>query len=270
VPTLHDLQRRLAAALFDDAPAAASADIRAHEVSAVARLGIYRRQVRATFRRTLALEYPVIERLVGREYFQQLALEFQAVHPSRAGDLHHIGAPFAAFLRERFCGGAYDYLSHVAALEWAYQESLLAPEVPAFDSQALQRIDPADYARLHFAPHPACRLYFSAYPVLDIWHANQARSAVTQTIDLANGATRILLQRHAHAVQFHRLSAASFALFGALAQQLTLGEALAAAHHAEAEFDLGAALRHFVALGAFADATLGPCGTPSARPRGLS
>lgn len=265
MPTLHELQRRFAAALFDDAPAAVNADIRAAGVNAVARLGIYRAQLRATFLRTLALEYPVIERLVGSEYFKTLALEFHAVHPSRAGDLQHIGAAFAAFLRERFCGGPYDYLSHVAALEWAYQESMIAAEAPELNRDALRQIDPADYARLHFELHPACRLFSSEYPVLDIWRANQPRSEATEIIDLASGATHALLHRRAHVVQLHRLSAAQFALLTALAQQLTLGEALDAAQNAAPDFDLGAALRLFAALGALTAVTLlEPAGIASA------
>src|ERR1700726_4798910 len=65
VASLHELQRRFAAALLDNADAPISADIRPCGISARARLEIYRTQLRATFLRTLALEFPVIERLVG-------------------------------------------------------------------------------------------------------------------------------------------------------------------------------------------------------------
>jgi hypothetical protein len=262
VPTLHELQRRIAAALLDAAPLDIAADIRADGVSATARLDIYRAHLRATFLRTLTLEYPVIERLVGREYFARLALEFQAAHASRCGDLQPIGAPFAAFLRARFGGGRYDYWADVAALEWAYQEVQIAPETADFNCDLLRHIDGADYARLHFELHPACRLVASAYPVLDIWHANQTGCESTPIIDLASGATHALVHRRAHNVQFHRLSAASFALLAALAQSLTLGAALDAAQNLDADFDLAAALCEFVTLGALARATLcAPCAT---------
>jgi hypothetical protein len=142
-------------------------------------------------------------------------------------------------------------------LEWAYQESMTAAAAPEFDLSALQAIDPADYAQLHFEFHPACRLFSSAYPVLDIWRANQGSSAANQTtIDLASGRARVLLLRPAYVVQFHLLSAASFALLAALAGDLTLGAALDAAQNADAAFDLGSALRHFVALGVLTGATL--------------
>jgi uncharacterized protein len=256
VASLHELQRRFAAALLDNAHAPISAAIRPCGISARARLEIYRTQLRATFLRTLSLEFPVIERLVGSDCFRRLAREFQIGHPSRSGDLHHIGAPFAAFLAERFGGGRYDFLSHVAALEWAYQESMIAPAAAALDLEALRAIDPADYGQLHFQLHPACRLFFSEYPVLDIWRANQPGAGPTRRINLAHGATRALLHRPAQVVQFHLLSVAHAALLKGLGRDLTLGEALDAAYDVDPAFELGAPLRHFVALGVLTQATL--------------
>jgi hypothetical protein len=257
VPPLHELQRRFAAALFDETADAASIDIRADAGDGAARLGIYLQQLRAHFQRALALEFPVIKRLVGADYFGRLARDFQARHPSRAGDLAHIGAPFAAFLEERFGAGRYAYLAPVAALEWAYHESMHAPEAPGLDCNALAQIDSTRYPRLRFELHPACRLYSCAYPVLDIWRANQPDAQGAQSIDLASGATRVLLHRRAQVVEFHALSAAHYALVAALARRATLGAAFDAARKADAAFDLGAALRHLVALGALTAARLG-------------
>jgi hypothetical protein len=253
VPTLRDLQRRFAAALFDSTSPQMSAEVRANGID---RLAIYRGQLHAVFARALALEFPVVERLVGSAYFRQLALQFQAAHPSRAGNLHHIGAPFPAFLRNRFGGGDYDYLGDVAALEWALQESAVAADAPPLDPQVLRSIAPADYVRLHFALHPAARLVSSVYPVLDIWHANQADSAASGTIDLASGHTRVLVHRGAQGVGFHVLSAPECALMGALAQNYCLGAAVDAALKDDAAFDLGSTLRRFVVLGAFTNAAL--------------
>jgi hypothetical protein len=249
VPKLRELQRRFAAALFADG-CEALADIRPGDSDGAARVGIYRQQLHAGFARTLALEFPVIERLVGGKYFQGLALQFQAAHPSRAGDLHWIGAPFAAFLQARYHGGPYEYFADVALLEWALQECLIAPAAPAFDPHALRGVDPADYAQLRFELHPACRLVSSPYPVLDIWRANQPGSAATQTIDLASAMTRVLVQRPRHGVEFHALSTAEFTFLEALARDFCLGAALEAAQVIDAAFDLGLVLRRFVVLGA--------------------
>jgi hypothetical protein len=258
MPTLRELQRRFAAALFAEAHEGASADIRANGCDERARLGIYRDQLHATFARTLALAYPVIERLVGAAYFRHLAAEFQTAHPSRSGDLHHIGAPFAAFLQQRFNDGRYDYLSDVAALEWALQECAVAPGAPAFDLQALRSVDESSYAELHFDFHPACRLIGSPYPILEIWRANQSDAAATEIIDLARGATRVLAQRSARVVAFHVLAAPEFVFLKELSQDLRLGAALEAAQKIDATFEPGPALRRLVALQAVTAARLQP------------
>jgi hypothetical protein len=256
MPTLRKLQQRFAAALFDDRREALNEEICADGIDVSERIAIYRNQLHAVFTRTLGLEFPVIEQLVGGGFFRRLGTEFQAAHPSRAGDLQHIGAPFAAYLKERFRGGAYDYLADVAALEWALQECMVAPEMAAFDPQVLRGIDAADYAQLHFAMNPACRLVSSAYPVLAIWRANQPGAATSEIIDLANGPTRVLMQRSAQSVEFHSLTLPEFSLLDALARDFCLGDALEAALRCDAAFDLGAALRRFVTAGALTAAAV--------------
>ena len=256
VPTLRELQRGFAAALFADACEPVRADICANGCDERVRLGIYREQLHAAFARTLALEFPVIERLVGGTYFRRLGSEFQAAHPSRSGDLHHIGAPFAAFLKQRFSAGPYDYLPDGAALEWALQECTVAPEAPAFDPHTLRSVDAARYADLHFDFHPACRLVGSRYPILDIWRSNQPGTAATEIIDLASRATRVLALRSARVVVFHDLSAPEFVFVEKLSQDLSLGAALEVAQKMDAAFDPGPALRRCVALQAVTAARL--------------
>jgi hypothetical protein len=258
MPTLRELQRSFAAALHDGSDAAAFAQVRPGGTDAREGIAIYRHRLREVFRRALGAEFPVTERLVGRAYFGRLARDFQCAHPSRAGDLEPIGAPFAAFLAERFGGGAFDYLAHVARLEWALQECALAPDAEPLDPRALEGICARSYGKLHFELHPACRLISSPYPALAIWRANQDESAAPDIIDLGSEATRVLVQRHARGIEIHDLSAAEFALLEEIAQDYCLGTALDAARRQEENFDLGLALRRAVAFGAFIGARLHP------------
>ena len=115
MPSLRDAQRRFAAALF------------ANSAPEHPGLAVYRRNLRGNFAKVLALEFPVVQRLVGADYFDTLAWQFQQVEPSRSGNLHGIGAHFAAYLRGRFTGGDLGYLGDVAELEWALEQSLGGP-----------------------------------------------------------------------------------------------------------------------------------------------
>ena len=151
--SLPELQARFAATLFDDTAASPPAWIRAAGIAPELRLGIYRNNLEAGFANTLALEFPVIQRLVGEDYFRQLALSFLARHPSRSGDLHHIGAPFADFLRAQYAATCYRYFADVAALEWALQECLVAENDETLEPSVLQAVPPHACSNPH---SPSC------------------------------------------------------------------------------------------------------------------
>jgi hypothetical protein len=256
---LRNLQKLFDRAMFDD-PEAVVPWIRGYEtdaaqgvaIDAQARLAIYRNNLHEGFRKALALEFPVIERLVGEDYFRQLALSFLAEHPSRSGDLHPIGEPFARFLLKRFEDTQYAYLPDVATLEWAYQQSSVAAEAPLFDLAALRDIPQEGYGQLRFTLHPACRLVRSPYPVMRIWAVNQPNVDADEVVDLSGGADFILVRRAAEGVEMRRIAAAEFAMLDAFSQGAHLADALESAYAVNPDFDLAEALRRFIALSVLA------------------
>jgi hypothetical protein len=256
VLSLRDLQTRLAARLFGEANAEPIAPwIRADGIEPATRLDIYRNNVQAGFTTTLALEFPVVRRLVGEDYFEQLALAFLACHPSTSGDLHHVGAPFASFLRSEFAGTGYPYLPDVARLEWAYQECLIAEKSDPLDPRTLRAV-PADvYGRLRFSLRPACRLVHSRFPVLRIWEVNQPEIPSVELVDLSTGPDFLLLIRNNRRMNVRRIEKADYRLLADFAAGKSLEEALELNLGRNATFDLGSALRRCFALGALTEMT---------------
>lgn len=250
--SLPELQMRFAAALFGDAAEPLSPWIRADGIASELRLGIYRNNLQQGFTKTLALEFPVIERLVGEDYFRQLALGFLARHPSRSGDLHHIGAPFADFLRAQFADTQYGYFADVATLEWAWQECLVAEDDQALEPQVLLTVPPHAYGCLQFVLHRAVRLLESPFPIARIWQANQPAGPAAEVIDLASGPEFVLVHRAGGGAGIARLSPGEFALLSALATAKPLEAALDSGFAREPGFDFAAALRRGFDLGVFA------------------
>ena len=271
---LRELQQRFDSALFDEATDAAAPWIRGCEsdsadgaaIDAHARMAIYRNNLREGFRKALAFEFPVIERLVGADYFRQLALSFLAEHPSRAGDLHPIGEPFAQFLHSRFEATPYAYMTDVAALEWAYQQSLIAADAPHFDIATLRHVPPEAYGQLRFCLHPACGLVRSSYPILRIWTVNQTEATGEEVVDLASGADLVLIRRAAEGVEMRRIAAADFAILQAFSRLSLLSDALELARAVDPDLDLGEALRRFISLGVLAAAHLTHSTSPGVTP----
>lgn len=253
-PTLAELQSRFAATLraADDAdPDARLVDaIRDDGIAVAQRLAVYRRNLRGNFLKVLALEFPVIERLGGADWFRQAGLAFLDAHPSQSGDLHHVGAPFAGFLARRLRGTPHEYFADVAALEWAWQECLVAADAErSLDVAALAGVDGERAAGLRFTPHPALRLVESRWPVFTIWMAQRevAGAADAPSLDLDAGGEAVLLRRSGAGAEARRIDAAYCAWLRALAAGAPLGAAWDAAAAVEPGFDVARALATAVA-----------------------
>lgn len=131
--------------------------------------------------------------------------------PRPCGNVHHVGEQLPGYLTRRFASSEYSYFPHVAALEWAYQEVMVAAEHAPLDLTRLHTVDPADYARLTFKLHPAVRLVSSPFPIWTIWSANQGCSDAQVRIDLDSGAQHVLLVRTAENIELRRIDAAEHA-----------------------------------------------------------
>ena len=56
-------------------------------------------------------------RLAGHDWFRQTGTAYLKLHPSRSGNLHHVGERFASFLEATLGDGAYAYFVDVARLD---------------------------------------------------------------------------------------------------------------------------------------------------------
>lgn len=120
MPALHELQRRLAAALLaaPGGPAVAVDDlIDAGRVPLARRLGVHRNTVRGALCRALALRYPTVERLVGEAFFDQAALAYAAQDWPREPQLAAWGRGYADFIASYAPAASLVYLADVARFD---------------------------------------------------------------------------------------------------------------------------------------------------------
>jgi hypothetical protein len=82
-----------------------------------------------------------------------------------------------------------------------------------------------------------------------IWTTNLPDVRTKEVVELSTGADLVLVRRADDGIEFRRLSVGDFTLLGALARDTALGDALEAARALNPDFNLGAALRRFIALG---------------------
>ncbi len=251
MPGLHEQQRRFAnfiTATDEAPPGLAMPGLKSGAVGEFTdeqRLQIYRNNYRISLREALAGVYPVVQKLVGEEFFHHAAREYVLQHPSHRGNLHHYGADFATFL-QGFPGlEELVYLPDVARLEWAHHQVFHATEDRALRLSALAALDEQAMMEVCFVVSDACRLLVSDYPVVKIWQLNQA-VGTQETLSLDEGGVRCVVIRHGCDIEFHVLDEGGFTLLETLAQGKSFARACEAALAVETACDIGGVLQYLV------------------------
>jgi hypothetical protein len=195
--TLDELQLQFAAALrapAHDSPgclefAQALAD---NGIPALARLRVYRNNSRLVQVDALGRTYAVTQRRLGEPYFEQLANEYRAAHPSPRGDLHWIGERFAPWLAESLAGSGYEWLADLARLEWACEQALVASDASPLPLAELGRVPPEQLGDARLALRPSLRTVSSPWPIWSVWRENQP-DAAGRPVDLELGSEHVIV-----------------------------------------------------------------------------
>jgi len=249
VSALRELQQTFAGAILDGRADELVARVRSGGLAGAERVQIYRNNAFVSLTQALADVYPVVARLVGADYFAQLARAYIRAHPSRSGNLHDFGRELPLFARALPEARALPYLADVAALEWAYHKVFHAEEAAPLDLGRLAMVPEAEHGRLRFRLHPATRLVASRYPIYAIWEANQDDDRHTPAIDLDSGPDYVMAARRRLDSFVARLAPGDYALATELAAGATLSRACGAALAADPAIDVDNALGRLVLSG---------------------
>ena len=228
-----------------------NADYRNYSVETA--IEVYRNNYRGNLHDTLALVYPVMEQLVGKEFFRFMTKNFINQYPSRGGNLHHYGEEMANFTASFEPAKELVYLPDVAALEWACHTAYFADDEATLDLGKLAQIPSEQYTDLILHLHPACRVVSSLYPVAAIWHAHQPGAPEDFHIDLDCGPCNALVSRKEDSVRVVELSDAGTAWLRSIQAGTALGAATDTTLELYSDFDLESTLRKLLQLDVLVD-----------------
>ena len=213
------------------------------------RFAVYRNNVFVGLTDALRAGFPCVVKLVGDEFFAAMARVFAAATPPSSPVLLHYGAEFPDFIASFPPAEPLPYLADVARIERAateaYHERDEAPLLPS----ALAGVPPDQALFLRFRLHPSVRLLRSPFPAFTIWRMNAA-DGTPAPVDLSDAQDTLVLRPDAE-VDVRQVHPASHDFVAALAQGMTLAQAMEAALAADAEFDLSENLRELIQMGAF-------------------
>lgn len=159
----------------------------------LARFEVYRASVEANLGHALRDTYPVVNRLVGEDYFSQVARAYLRAHPSRCGDIHAFGAEFESFLAVQDSAEDFPYLPDVARLEWLTHQAFHAADAESLTPPALADLPSESYGSLCLLP--TVRMMRSEFPVHRIWQVNQESWAGGTVVRLEEGGVRLAVSR---------------------------------------------------------------------------
>jgi uncharacterized protein len=235
----RDAEDDFAASLLDpEAPlpvSLSSADGR----SVQRRFAVHRNNVAAGLINALASRYPVVQRLVGEDFFRAMARVYVTSEPPRSPILLLYGETFPAFLETFPPATAIEYLADVARLEFARGRAYHAADRLPLGNEVFTSLDLAGLAKLRFSLHPSLSLVGSRFPIVSIWQAHQG-GEIGPIQDWRAEAALVI--RPVLEVEVWRLRPGGFSFLSRLADGATLSSAVEAGSVEVADFDVTANL----------------------------
>lgn len=155
---LRDLQARFQAYLETGDEAIEQDIVGSGDARAAHRLAVYYNAYRIRLIDCLATDFPALAKTIGREAFENLALDYLARHPSSQPSVRWFGRRLPEFLRDDYRGEAREFLAEMAAWEWA--QTMVFDAADSDDTVALEdmaEIAPEQWPLLTFEFKPALR-----------------------------------------------------------------------------------------------------------------
>lgn len=214
------------------------------------RLAVYRNNVHSSLVDALAQGFPVVQQLVGEEFFRAMAALYVRQAPPRSPVLAHYGEDFPDFIAGFAPAQSLPYLADMARLECArvraYHAADAAPLTRESASLALSCGQRSGALRL--LCQPSLAVLDSCYAVVSLWAAHQGEGDLS-SVDPYQAEAALVLRQDLEVVLL-RVPASTAAFVARVLQGQRLAEAAERAARAHADFDLSATLVLLASQGA--------------------
>jgi len=187
---LRELQLRFQDYLVGGSEAIEADIISTENALAEHRLGAYYNAYRIRLIDALAVDYPALENILGREAFEYLALDYLQRYPSRQPSVRWFGQHLPAYLAEYYQDEDAEFVRELASYEWA--------QTTVFDaSDSVELFQLEDMARVPGEAWPALTFEFKAALLwLDLyWNVPQIETALDNGQELPQRQRSDIAQR---------------------------------------------------------------------------
>jgi len=165
---LRALQQRFQDYLINDSDDIENDIVSTEDALAEHRLGAYFNAYRIRLIDTLAIDYSAIEKHLGRETFENLALDYLRKYPSSNRSIRWFGQHLPEYLHKHCEREDRDFLAELASFEWAQGLVFDADdETELFQLENMAQVPPEAWASLTIQFKPAMQwldLYWNVCP----------------------------------------------------------------------------------------------------------
>ena len=211
------------------------------QVLADSRFGIYRNNVASGLTNAIRVRYPVVEQLVGPEFFAMMGRAYTIEHKPSSAMLIDYGAEFPEFVSSFAPAAPVPYLADVARLESAWWMVYHAANTAPLDKDVLVALAPEAWGETHLQFLPYAKILNFEYSAVSIWRGHHNDGLTMPSF--VSKAEFALVHREASQVIVHTLTKTMYLFLNALAQGGTLLDAYEVASNHDQTFDILAAVQ---------------------------
>lgn len=149
---------------------------------------IYFNSVKSAASRTLGIVYPICQRLLGKDQFNELVGEFAVFYPPQRIEVAFWARHFTNFIAHHTILSSFPYLCNLAGLEWEiYQLLLNMSATSRFELEKLAEVDVALQGRIVFQLSECTVLMETQYPIDEVWRIHESGTQEYEFTDLPSG-----------------------------------------------------------------------------------
>jgi hypothetical protein len=225
------------------------------------RFAVHRNNVVVGLVNALKARFPVVEKIVGKEFFAAMARAFVTRQPPRSPVLMTYGDEFAGFIAAFAPAREVAYLADVARLEAARTRAYHAADATPLDARSFAALDPSAVGHCRIVLHPSLEIVRSPHPIVAIWEMN---SGARELAPIApwSGEDALVVRPYLD-VDVRALPPGGAVFLLALGEGRTVREAADIALADNPKFDLTGGLAGLIGFGLVRNVVQGPGGVPS-------
>lgn len=154
--------------------------ISTEKASAKLRLDVYQNAYYIRLIEILAINYPVLKKILTEEKFSKVMTDYINAYPSTHFSIRIFGRNLSKFLRTYT--HVESYLADLADFEWNLSDVLEAKDAPTLTIEEMSAIAPDQWAMLGFSLHPSVVLLPLHYDAPELWKTLRTDDADVEKI----------------------------------------------------------------------------------------